>query len=169
MKQFSEETRKRMSESAKKRCNAEWRSNRSSLYETKLDTEQIRKLYESGMTQLEIANELGVSQKTIHGHMRRHGIQTRKAAKRNQVGERNHMWKGRDAKYKAFHLRVKTIKGRASDFGCAICGTKDQSHWYDWANLTGKYDDIDDYLPMCRSCHRKYDMKKKKEVIGCQV
>ena len=32
---------------------------------------------------------------------------------------------------------------------------------YDWANLTGHYDDPNDYKRMCRSCHWKYDERIK--------
>jgi len=42
---------------------------------------------------------------------------------------------------------------------CEVCGAKDQNRSYDWANLTGKYDDPSDYKRMCRSCHWKYDKK----------
>lgn len=40
---------------------------------------------------------------------------------------------------------------------CEICGTTDADKSYDWANLTGKYDDPSDYKRMCRSCHAKQD------------
>ena len=125
------------------------------------------------MTQTEIAEELGVSQKVIWRHMRNHGINARKAAKRDQFRDSNHMWKGEKASYKAFHIRISTLKGKASDHGCSVCGTKDPSLSYDWANLTGNYADINDFLPMCRACHRKYDKKRKEYadalgVIECQ-
>jgi hypothetical protein len=32
---------------------------------------------------------------------------------------------------------------------------------YEWANLTGRYDDVKDYARMCISCHRKYDKKRR--------
>ncbi len=163
MKYFSEETRKKMSESAKRRCTPEWRKRSSELHETRIDDNKMRELYESGMTQEEVAKELGVSRKVIFNHMRKHGVKARVAAKRNQSGPINHMWKGDNASYKAFHVRLKHEKGKAKDHGCAVCGTKDPSIWYDWANLTGKFEDMDDYLPMCRSCHRKYDKKRRKQ------
>lgn len=169
MKMFSEETRKRMSESAKRRCNNEWRLQKSSAYETKLDTELIKNLYESGMTQVEIANKLNVTQKIIWKHMRNHGIVSRKAAKRNQFGKENHMWRGNGASYSAFHQRVINLKGKASEHGCSVCGRKDAAASYDWANLTGKYEDINDYKPMCRSCHRKYDKARRESTLSLGV
>lgn len=157
----SDETRKRMSISAKARCTDEWRKNKSIEYETKLDTNKIREMYQSGMTQNEIADSLNATQKVIWRHMKNHGIKARVAAKRNQKGSNNHMWKGNDASYKAYHLRVKNEKGTARSHGCSVCGRKDDGIKYDWANLTGKYEDINDYAPMCRSCHRQYDKKRK--------
>lgn len=42
---------------------------------------------------------------------------------------------------------------------CDVCGTEDKSKSYDWANLTGDYDNPQDFKRMCRSCHWKYDKK----------
>lgn len=94
MKYFSEETRRKMSEAAKQRCTPEWRRRNSEMRSTKLDTEKVREMYESGHTQCEIASVLGVSQKAIWRHMKNNGIKTRNSAKRNQRGDQNHMWKG---------------------------------------------------------------------------
>lgn len=161
MKCFSEETRRKMSESAKKRCTKEWRKRQSERLSTPLNTDLIKEMYYGGMTQGEIADELGVSQKVIWKHMKNHNIKTRKAAKRNQYLSANHMWKGNDASYKAFHQRLKSHFGSAKSLGCSVCGTHEDSVWYDWANLTGNYGDLNDYAPMCRSCHRQYDKKKR--------
>lgn len=160
MKEFSEQTRKRMSDSAKRRCTPEWRKQKSKAYSTPLDLEAVKNLYNSGHTQAEIADILGTAQKVVWRFMRNNGIKARVAAKRDQRGEKNSSWKGEYAKYGSFHQRVNDNRGRARDYGCCICGTKDQSKTYDWANLTGNYNDIMDYAPMCRSCHRKYDHRK---------
>lgn len=94
MKQFSEETRRKMSESAKKRCSdpkwLEQQRNRG----TKLPLEEVKQMYESGSTQAEIAEALGVSQKVVWRFMKNHGIKARKAAKRNQLRENNSSWQG---------------------------------------------------------------------------
>lgn len=162
---ISEETRKKMSESAIRRCTPEWRKAQSDRLATRLDTDRIRQLYEAGHTQEEIAQMLGTTQKVIWKHMKRHGIKARVAAKRNQFGDRNHAWKGDNAKYQAMHLRLESRFGKASARGCSVCGTTDPSLSYDWANLTGNYGDINDYAPMCRSCHRRYDMSRRKKVV----
>ncbi len=161
MKYFSEETRKKMSDAAKRRCNATWRKQQSEARATKIDTELVRNMYNAGMSQTEIAKVLGTTQKVIHKHMKNHNIPTRPASKRNQFGTKNHMWKDKSASIKAFHKRVEKRFGKAKDYGCSICGKTDEDAWYDWANLSGNYYDINDYAPMCRSCHRKYDVGRK--------
>jgi DNA-binding CsgD family transcriptional regulator len=167
-KAFSDETRKRMSESAKRRCTPEWRKAMSDHSSTPLCKEIVETLYNNGNTQDEIAKILGVTQKVIWAFMRRNGIKARRAAKRYQCGAQNHAWKGDMAKYQAFHLRLSQKWGKASEHGCSVCGTHDPSKCYDWANLTGDYANENDYAPMCRSCHRQYDKGRRnllKEVV----
>ena len=94
MKQFSEETKRRMSESAKRRCSdpkwLEAQHNRG----TKLPLDVVTSMYEGGSTQAEIAEALGVSQKVVWRFMKNHGIKARVAAKRDQEGEKNSYWRG---------------------------------------------------------------------------
>lgn len=157
VKAFSNETRQRMSEAAKRRCTEEWRIRQSGRMATKLDVREVQRLYESGMTQTEVATALGTTQKVIHGFMRRNGLTARVAAKRNQFGHNNSTWKGDAASYAALHYRIEWLKGKPSR--CEVCGTADPDLNYDWANLTGHYEDSNDYKRMCRSCHWKYDGK----------
>jgi hypothetical protein len=117
---------------------------------------RVRELYAANHTQDEIAAMVGVSQKVIWNLMRRHGIETRVAAKRDQFGPANHMWKGDEATKYAFHRRLYSRYGKPTK--CANCGTESAAH-YDYANLSGRYEDISDYAPMCRSCHWRYDEK----------
>lgn len=152
---MKESTRMKMSISAKKRCTKEWREEISKKLSTKLPKKQIKELYSSGWTQTEIAKKYNVSQKVIWGFMKRNGIKARIAKKRNQIGKRNHMWKGENATYNAFHKRLATIYGKPKK--CEVCGTTDKTKTYNWANLTGEYDNPKDYKRMCRSCHSKHD------------
>lgn len=94
MKEFSEETRKKMSESAKKRCQNPEQVASQIARGTKLDEDKVRQMYKSGMTQSEIADELGVTQKVVWRFMLRHGIRARNSAKRDQWREKNSSWKG---------------------------------------------------------------------------
>lgn len=117
---------------------------------------KVSEMYEDGKTQGEIGEALGVSQKVIWRLMKRNGIKARIAAKRNQWGENNHMWKGDNASKVAFHRRLYSRYGKPNK--CSACGTT-KSENYDYANLTGRYEDLEDYAPMCRSCHSKFDDK----------
>lgn len=107
MKQFSEETRRKMSESAKRRCSdprwLEHQHNRA----TKLPFETVKAMYEGGSTQAEIAKALGVSQKVVWRFMKNHNIKSRVAAKRDQRGEKNSCWKGGVVKDKAGYVLIK--------------------------------------------------------------
>lgn len=107
MKQFSEETRRRMSESAKRRCSdpiwLEAQHNRG----TKLPLDVVTSMYEGGSTQTEIAEALGVSQKVVWRFMKNHGIKARVAAKRDQKGEKNSYWRGGIVNSTAGYVQVK--------------------------------------------------------------
>lgn len=117
---------------------------------------RIRELYEGGLTQSEIAVQVGRSQKVVWNCMRQHGIAARVAAKRDQRGEKNSSWKADDAGKQAFHRRLYALHGKPTK--CTVCGTTEANH-YDYANLSGRYEDLNDYAAMCRSCHWKYDDK----------
>ena len=74
-------------------------------------------------------------------------------------GKNHPNWKGKKAKYGAFHERVKSKFG--SPKRCTVCGTTDKNKLYEWANLSGEYNNISDYKRMCHSCHKKYDWARK--------
>lgn len=94
MKNFSDETRAKMSKAAKKRCfSPEWIEMQRARG-TKLDYDAVKTLYEAGHTQKEIGEILGVSQKVVFKYMKRNGIKSRIAAKRDQFGEKNSFWNG---------------------------------------------------------------------------
>lgn len=65
--------------------------------------------------------------------------------------------------YLLAHKRVRRLRGPARY--CMICGRFDRSRGYDWANLTGRYADPDDYWPLCRPCHRVFDMDAEKRAL----
>lgn len=107
MKQFSEETRRRMSESAKRRCaDPEWLKKQHDRG-TRLPYDDVVRMYESGCTQKEIAEVLGVSQKVVWRFMKNHGIKARSTAKRDQMGSKNSFWKGGIVKDGAGYVLVK--------------------------------------------------------------
>jgi hypothetical protein len=72
-------------------------------------------------------------------------------------GDRHPNWRGAEASVEAKHFRVITARGKPASciWGCA------DAKRYEWANLTGDYDDIWDYAAMCAKCHRKYDNARR--------
>jgi len=70
-----------------------------------------------------------------------------------EPGAANPAWKGDDAGYFSLHKRVYTERGKAD--GCVFgCSDSDR---YEWANLTGHHEDVNDYAAMCVRCHRRFD------------
>lgn len=111
-------------------------------------------LYESGMTQVEVANTLGTTQKVIWGLFNRNGYKCRVAKKRNQTGESNDSWKGDGAGYSALHYRVGNVRGKPSF--CVMCESEVACQW---ANVSGKFENVYDYIRLCASCHSVFDKK----------
>lgn len=129
----------------------------------KIDIKKVILLYEKGMSQIEVAKKLKTTQKVIWQRLNKIGYKCRIPKKRNQFGKNNDSWKGNKAGYAALHYRVYTIYGNPKK--CDVCNLKDKNRKYHWANLTGKFEDIDDYKRMCISCHRKYDNKRKNNIL----
>jgi hypothetical protein len=70
-------------------------------------------------------------------------------------GPNHHAWKGDAVGLAALHDWVVRHKGTPQQ--CDHCGTTDRK-WYDWANKSHEYKrDLDDWLRLCRSCHRRHD------------
>ena len=151
-----------MSEAAQRRCTPEWRRMMSVRQITELDPVKVSDLYAEGKTQKEIAVILKVSQKVIWRHMRTNGIKARPAAKRNQSGDANDSWKGRNATYHAVHRRVVALYGKPKK--CEWCGSTNK-RFYDWACTGMDYFDVKNFTRLCRSCHRHYDNQRKQKPI----
>jgi hypothetical protein len=86
----------------------------------------------------------------------------RKKLSESQTGVKSHHWKGDTASYSAMHRWVRRWKGSADH--CEVCGVEGKKK-YEWANIDHKYKRIfDDYIPMCTSCHIKYDKERKANI-----
>ncbi len=117
---------------------------------------EIRQLYiEQGMTLVEVGAAVGLSKRSVHRAMVAAGIPRRSRRKRDQSGSANPRWKGAAAGYNALHHRVEAARGKPTV--CNRCGTDDPEARYEWANLTGRYNDVDDFERMCVPCHRRFD------------
>lgn len=125
--------------------------------------EEVKRLYlDEGHSMKEVAEITGVSVRVLQRLMPRYGIVRRPAIKRDQSGAANSMWRGDSAGYQALHLRVEAARGKPQR--CACCDRTDPGR-YEWANLSGEYENINDYIRLCVSCHRQLDSRRRK-VIG---
>lgn len=121
--------------------------------------ELVKLYYEEFKSQQEIGVMYSTTQKVVFSWFKKLKIKSRTAYKRNQRGSKNDSWKGDNATYAALHYRVQAERGKA--YMCDECNRSDGGIAYDWANQTGKYNDVNDYKMMCRSCHFKKDGHKK--------
>lgn len=72
------------------------------------------------------------------------------------TGENNKTWKGELASYFAKHIWIKNHHGKAPN--CQNVECKKKSENFQWASISGDYRNRKDYLSLCVSCHRKWDM-----------
>ena len=69
--------------------------------------------------------------------------------------EHNPRWKGDKAHQKTIHQWIKRKYGKAKV--CEVCGSTEN---IGWANKYHTYKrEIEDWMQVCLSCHRKYDIK----------
>lgn len=120
--------------------------------------ELVCRLYREGHTVAEI-RALAPKGYRVQTILERHLPERRSTAKRNQRGEANHMWRGDAANYQALHLRVQAARGKPSR--CSACETTEGK--FEWANLTGKYADVSDYIRLCIPCHRRFDADRRRK------
>lgn len=82
-----------------------------------------------------------------------------------RCGINHHNWKGDNASKVALHLWVYRHKGKPKK--CSRCGVKRGDKIIDYMNINHKYHrNLNDYIPMCRRCHRKYDIENNNYSIG---
>ena len=75
------------------------------------------------------------------------------------ANELHPFWKGDSAKYHAMHKWIYRHKGNPEL--CEHCGKTHKEKRIEWANINHLYTrKPDDYIPLCVSCHRKYDLEK---------
>jgi|SanBayMetagenome_1026888.scaffolds.fasta_scaffold04289_7 transposase len=134
--------------------------------------EKIITLYNSGLLQKEIGSMFGVHQSIISSFMKRHNIETRNTQfPKGHVsfkGDKHPGWKGNDISYISAHQRVYRVRGKATQ--CSKCGKTEGI--IDWANVSGKYYNSQDFIELCRKCHREFDertLKKPMKCLSCEV
>lgn len=87
------------------------------------------------------------------------------AHKGKNLGQLSPNWKGDKVSYSGLHHWIKKELG--SPNYCEICKTTDENKVYDWANKDHKYRRAkEEFMRLCRSCHRGYDYKNHLSDIG---
>lgn len=134
------------------------RNRKTKAYSPEL-IEQVRTFYwNQEMTQVETARACAISVRQVEHIMEQNGIPAR-VPRSFGGGPLAPSWKGDTASYSALHHRVYVARGLPKE--CSVCGTTDPTKYYDWANLSGNYADVNDYARMCRGCHVKHDRAAK--------
>ena len=91
------------------------------------------------------------------GHIR--SSETIKKCLEAVTGKNNYQWKEKPS-YNSIHTWVRRWKDKPSI--CEMCGVTTAKK-YEWANIDHKYRRVlEDYIRVCTSCHRKYDIKNNK-------
>lgn len=73
------------------------------------------------------------------------------------AGESNVRWAGDDISYGGLHIRVREVRGPASERECLYRDRTCKGPMH-WANVSHEYTDITDFIPLCQSHHVRYDM-----------
>lgn len=78
------------------------------------------------------------------------------------IAQENPKWKGDSVGYFGLHNWVRYHKGKPQF--CERCGSANEGiRKYHWANISHKYlRDLNDWIRLCVSCHKKYDAGKIK-------
>lgn len=130
----------------------------------------MRMMYlERGLSLRAIADEAQCGLRTVARWMDKHGIE-RRPALRPLIGDH--------PTYEAAHFRVAYFRGKATDQQCAFCGKRATDWAYDHTDpaelprrtdpalgkLHGPYSvDLNRYIPLCKSCHKLFDLKMGKK------
>lgn len=79
------------------------------------------------------------------------------------TGEDHPHWKGDRVSYEALHHRILVARGKASECANRLTA-RCTSVSFEWAHVHGTDPyDLDNYVALCASCHRKYDVRRDGE------
>lgn len=83
-------------------------------------------------------------------------------------GESHYAWKGDKVSYRGLHYWLRRKLGKPTK--CIQCGKVDtRPKFIQWANIDGTYRRVlSDYIPLCTSCHKLYDLSMK-STQGSQI
>jgi hypothetical protein len=89
----------------------------------------------------------------------------KKLMSERQQDEKGTNWKGDDVGYRALHGWVQKHLGKPTK--CEFCKLEfNNSRQIHWANKSHEYKrDLSDWLRLCVSCHKQYDLSLKKREL----
>ena len=124
--------------------------------------EEVRRLYvDERLTQRAVAELLGIGRGAVVGIMLRNDIPKRKTGEYDRRGPNNNRWRTQNLRYDTLHARVTAARGKP--VGCSRCGIDEPDRRYEWANLTGDYENVYDFARMCVPCHRLFDAYRRRD------
>jgi len=115
-------------------------------------TTELLAMNHKGLSANDIGKKLGVSSDVVRRRMVLSGFHVETHYGNMPRADSSNQWKGDRARYQAMHIRVR--KKHGSPRLCSCCGCTD-ALGYDWANLTGHYEDLNDYVRLCKACHKR--------------
>ena len=87
------------------------------------------------------------------------GVYKHKKHQGLQPDDKHYRWKGDNVSYSALHHWINKKLGHP--FVCEHCGKSEGR--LEWANIDHTYRRVlEDWIRLCKSCHRKYDNKMRK-------
>lgn len=96
----------------------------------------------------------------------KHSSPTTEFKKGENRGASNNFWKGDKVKYSGIHMWMVSAYGKPD--ACEHCKrTGLTGRYIDWANISGLYKRTrGDWLRLCKSCHKIYDLSKTRRQIN---
>ena len=110
-----------------------------------------------------------------YARVRTHGDPERVDAPAPMLGIEHPRWVADMNKYDSAHARVRRRRGPASALSCAHCGGPAKDWAYDHLDPAEQIDnrggkalpfslDLSHYMPLCRTCHRRFDLAQARTV-----
>jgi len=134
--------------------------------QTKEHTEKIRlanlgrKRNKATIEKMKIGNKIFFENGGVRGMTgKKHSEESKKKISemgKTRTDELSNNWKGDNCGKSGMHYWVVKKRGKASEHKCEHCGGQAKH----WANKKHDYKrNLEDYMPLCASCHKKYDLK----------
>ena len=75
-----------------------------------------------------------------------------------KTGTDSTSWKGDEVGYRGLHYWVQFVLGKPE--ACESCGKKGNGHRMHWANISGEYRVVEDWVRLCPKCHEQFDTNR---------